>query len=226
LEENIRTREARNKKIIITGYDAAVKYLVEVAKANSTKGPVRNEGIATIVLGRPAAGKSIISERIAHLRYAALIDSEKAKKIIPEYDNGLGVQAVHVESCDLSALVADRLIDDKANLVFPTVGTNLAYIRSLVQMLGRLGYQVDLVHVDVAPDEAFRRMIGLYKERLIALDYINAVGDKPRQTYYTIKREGLAHEAVEIDANGAVGEHVITDGADTKLAACLRPRRS
>jgi hypothetical protein len=86
----------------------------------------------------------------------------------------------------------------------------------------KAGYRIDLVHVNVAPDEAFRRMIGRYRERLIPLEYFNTVGDKPRQTYYVIKKEGLAHETVEIDANGPLGQHVITDGADTKLASFLR----
>jgi hypothetical protein len=67
-------------------------------------------------------------------------------------------------------------------------------------------------------------MISRHKERLIPLDYFNSIGDKPRQTYYMMKEEGLTHEAIEIDANGAPGRHVITDGADAELASYLRPK--
>jgi hypothetical protein len=175
------------------------------------------------VLGPPAAGKSTFSERIARERYAAIVDSDEAKKIIPEYDGGAGVNAVHAESSQLAKLVADRLYGEKANLVFPTVGIHFPAVRTLIKRLNRLGYQVDLVHVHVAPDEAFRRMIGRHKERLISLEFFNKVGDEPRRTYNLIRREGLAHEAIEIDANGAPGQHVITDGAHTQLASYLRP---
>jgi hypothetical protein len=207
----------------VEGYDAAVKYLVEGAKAFSTKGPVKNEGTATIVLGPPAAGKSTFSERLARERYAAIVDSDEAKKIIPEYDGGAGVNAVNAESSRLRDLVAGKLYDENANLVFPKVGADTVEIRRLIKTLDRRGYQVDLVHINVSPDEAFRRMIGRYKERLIPAEYLNKVGDRPRQTYYLLKKEGHVHEAVEIDANGAPGKHLITDGADTELASYLRP---
>jgi hypothetical protein len=32
----------------------------------------------------------------------------------------------------------------------------------------------------------------------------------------------LANETVEIDSNGAAGQHIITDGADTKLVSYFR----
>jgi predicted ABC-type ATPase len=175
---------------ILRGYDAAVKYLVAGAKAFSTKGPVRNEGIATIVLGPPAAGKSTFSERLARERYAAIVDPDEAKKVIPEYDNGIGANAVHMESGELAALVTERLTNQRANLVFPKVGADPRSIRQLIIDLKQEGYHVDLVHMNVAPDEAFRRMIGRYLKtgRLIDADYFRQVGDKPRQTYYLLKR--------------------------------------
>jgi predicted ABC-type ATPase len=199
--------------------------LVAGAKAFSTKGPVRNEGIATIVLGPPAAGKSTFSERLARERYAAIVDPDEAKKVIPEYDNGIGANAVHMESGELAALVTERLTNQRANLVFPKVGADPRSIRQLIIDLKQEGYHVDLVHMNVAPDEAFRRMIGRYLKtgRLIDADYFRQVGDKPRQTYYLLKREGVANEAVEIDANGALGEHIITDGGEAELASYLRP---
>jgi len=184
---------------------------------------VRNEGIATIVLGPPAAGKSTFSERLARERYAAIVDPDEGKKIIPEYDRGVGVNAVHAESSELAQLVADKLYDEKANLVFPRVGTDPAEMREFITGLNRLGYRVDLIYMNVALDEAFRRMIHRYRERLIPLEYFNMVGDRSRQTYYMMNREGLAHEAVEIDANGPPGQHVITDGAETEFASYLRP---
>jgi AAA domain len=207
----------------VEGYDAAVEYLVKGAKAFSTKGPVKNEGIATIVLGPPAAGKSTFSERLALERYSAIVDSDEAKKILPEYDGGAGVNTVHAESGALAQLVAKQLARSNANLVFPTVGADPNAIRQLAAALKGLGYRIDLVHVNVAPDEAFRRMIGRYRKRLIALEYFKEVGDRPRQTYYIAKGEGLAHETVEIDANGAPGQHVITEGAGTEPASYLRP---
>jgi Zeta toxin len=147
---------------IVRGYDAAVKYLVEGAKAFSTKGPVKNEGIATILLGPPAAGKSTFSEQLARKRYAAIVDSDEAKKIIKEYNGGSGANAVHVESGELAALVTELLMNENANLVFPRVGADPRSIRQLITDLKLQGYHVDLVLMNVAPDEAFRRMIRRY----------------------------------------------------------------
>jgi len=123
---------------------------------------VKNEGIATIVLGPPAAGKSMFSERLARERHAAIVDPDEAKKIIPEYDGGAGADAVHAESCELAGLVAKRLAKDKANLVFLRIGADPNSIRELISELNGLGYRVDLVHIRVERNEAFRRMIGRY----------------------------------------------------------------
>jgi adenylate kinase family enzyme/predicted nucleic acid-binding Zn-ribbon protein len=208
----------------LKGYQAAVDHLVVGAKAFSTHGPVENRGIATIVLGPPAAGKSTFAERLARERRSALVDADEAKKIIPEYEAGAGTSAVHEESSLLSGMMLKELVREDANIVFPKVGANANSIRELIVELKGLGYRVDLVHMNVAPDEAFRRMIGRYQRtgRMIASEYFAQVGDKPAQTYYMMKKEGLAHDAVEIDANGPPGQHVITDGAGTELAKYLQ----
>ena len=46
----------------VKGYDAAIERLTQGAKAFSSKGPVKAEREATIILGPPASGKSRLSE--------------------------------------------------------------------------------------------------------------------------------------------------------------------
>jgi Mrp family chromosome partitioning ATPase len=127
----------------VIGYDAARSRLYQGAKAFSTNGPVENGRVATIVIGPPAAGKSTISTQLARETRAAIVDTDEAKKVIPEYYGGIGQRAVHAESVELmwgQGGVADRLMKEGANLVVPRVGTDVGDIRRLVDALAKEGY--------------------------------------------------------------------------------------
>ena len=214
----------------VKGYDAAIERLTHGAKVFSSKGPVKAEREATIILGPPASGKSRLSETYARERNAAIVDSDEAKKVIPEYDNGAGTSAVHEESSDLmfgENGVLERLVDEGANLVLPKVGHSPGSIRQIIQGLKQEGYRVNLVNMNVEPAEAYRRMIGRFLKtgRVIGSDYFGAVGDKPTKTYYTLKGEGGLHEAADIDVNGPIGAERFIDGEGTSLERNLRSGR-
>ena len=192
----------------VQGFDKAIDRLEEGAKAFSKAGPVKNERRAIIVLGPPAAGKSTFAERFATERYAAIVDPDEAKKVIPEFQGGIGANAVHEESADMANAVLDHLLDEGSNLVIPKVGHSASGIRKLVQRLKRDGYQVDLVNIAVSYDNAFRRMIGRFIKtgRIINPEYVKAVGISPAETYRLLKQEGVADRYAEIDANGRAGD--------------------
>ncbi len=68
-------------------------------------------------------------------------------------------------------------------------------------------------------------MIGRYLEkgRLIDPEYFWNASGKTRDTYYTLKKEGILHDSAEIDANGPPGHLAVADG-DGPLAELFRVR--
>lgn len=192
----------------VVGYDNAITRLTEDAKAFSTNGPVKAERVVTILLGPPAAGKSTHAEKIAAARFAAIVDPDEAKNVIPEMDGGIGANAVHEESAEMAADILYRLTQEGANMVIPKVGGSPDGIRKLVLSMKRQGYRVNLVSMNVTYENAFRRMIGrfLSKGRLINPEYVAEVGVKPTTTYWTLREEGVADGYAEIDGNGPLGQ--------------------
>ena len=167
-------------------------------------GSLRRERKAVIVLGPPAAGKSTIANPIARKMGAAIVDSDEAKKILPEYRGGIGANAVHEESSFLADLLFKDLMEDGDNLVIPKVGGKLDSIERTIAKLREKGYEVDVVDMKVGAEEALRRMIGRFisKGRLINPEYVREVGNNPGKTYDTIKKRGLADGYGRIDNEG------------------------
>lgn len=207
----------------VQGWDNAVARLTDQAKAFSTAGPVENGRHVVIVLGPPAAGKSTVSEPLARSLHAALVDADEAKKIIPEYRNGLGSSAVHEESSELAKDVFKNLVRDGANIVLPKVGHSYESIKGMVEALKKRGYRVDIAHVAATPEISGRRNIARFLEtgRLVEPEYITEVGDKPRDTAYMLK--GDVDDFV--DADTSKGQFEIVEGSGP-LADALRARRN
>ena len=207
----------------VTGYEQALPKLVDKAKSYSTKGPVKQEREATIVLGPPAAGKSRLSERLASEKHAAIADPDDVKMTLPEYAGGLGSTAVHEESAKIAGNVLHELVKNGDNIVLPRVGGKLESVKQYVDALHDAGYKVNMVNMTVEPHEAYRRMIGRFLKtgRIIGSDYFEGVGTKPRENFYAVKDEGKIHEAVDVDANGPAGSAKAVIGGDTELAKAL-----
>ena len=189
----------------VRGYPAAIKRLIAGARAFSTDGPVRRERRAVIVLGPPAAGKSTVAEGLARRLFAAIVDPDEAKKVLPEFRGGIGANAVHDESAALADQVYGRLLDTGDNLVLPKVGGKSATIAKLIGDLKAAGYRVDLVNMAVSYDNAFRRMVGRFLKtgRLINPAYVREVGEAPSATYMSLRDKGVADGYAELDNNGA-----------------------
>lgn len=200
----------------VVGYDAAIERLVENGRRFSTKGPVRTDRTAAIVIGPPAAGKSFIAEGLSAQRFAALVDADEAKKVLPEFEGGLGARAVHEESS--AVLMPEQLTRhmlEGENLVIPKVGADPASIRSMVKMLQDDGYTVDLINMAVDPGEAYRRMVLRFANtgRLIDPAYARSVADRPTSTYISLRKERIADGYANLDNNGPrdAGPRVLED---------------
>lgn len=195
----------------VTGLEPALDRWVEEAKTLAwrelgiTPEPLQSGAREVIiVLGPPAAGKSTIANEIAVARKAAILDSDEIKKTLPEFNGGIGANAVHEESSDLVGLVEADLMAEGFNAVVPKVGASAASIEATVARWKAAGYSVDLVNMAVTKETAYSRMIGRFVEqgRLIAPDYVDHVGDKPSATFRELQQKGIADGYAEIDFNG------------------------
>lgn len=191
----------------VVGYGAAIDRLVEKAKSYSTASAVAMDRQAIIVLGPPAAGKSTLSEGFARDFGMAIPDPDDAKVVIPEYQGGVGTNAVHEESSILARRVQQSLVDQGFNLVIPTVGDNASKVIERIQKLRKAKYTVHLVDLSVEPNEAFRRMISRFLKtgRLVAVDYAKSIGTSPSDAYIQIKKENVADGYTQYDGNGPFG---------------------
>lgn len=155
------------------------------------KGAKKKEGKVWLVLGMPASGKSTISDPIMEREGALLIDSDEAKKMLPEFSNGLLAGAVHEESSDIATNVMERAITNHDNIVWPLVGKTRSSIDEKVQRFKEAGYEVNLVYVDLPIEKAIERTKARFRHtgRLVPPRYLQSVGLKPRENYDKIKIE-------------------------------------
>lgn len=155
-----------------------------------------------------AAGKSTSAEEIARQGGYAIADSDDAKKIIPEFDSGVGASAVHEESSYMGEAVVDQLLNSGANVILPLVGAKPASIERRIQILKDAGYSVTVDLVDVHEDEAARRMAAraLSSGRHIASGYFMSIGNNPEKTYEHLKKTHADLAYGRINGNGGPRE--------------------
>ena len=229
-----RGEEARK----VIGYEDAVDELYESSKklgwtddGFEYPGPAsRGAGkpVAIFVMGPPASGKSSISNPIARKYNATIIDPDEAKKMLPEYQGGVGANAVHRESVSLAEMMQELAIAEGDNLVIPQVGHNADKMRAKIKRLQEAGYKVQLLDVAVPAEEAAIRMFRRFGAtgRILPVEKLNMVGNRPSKTYDLLREEGAADGYTRID--NSVGERdfkpVIEDdaglleGTDIRLA--------
>ena len=229
----------------VIGYDDAIDRLYDQSKSLAWTddglpypGPATRTGdkTAVIVLGPPASGKSSISNPIARKYDATIIDSDEAKKLLPEYAGGVGANAVHAESKAIIKQMEDIAIDEGDNLVIPTVGENADKIRARVERYRNAGYNVQIVDVQVPAEEAAIRMFRrFYKTgRMIPTDYLNKVGNKPSATYDILREEGIADGYTRLDNTVAIDQPKpvledtggLLEGTEIRLRGGGRNRRN
>ncbi len=151
---------------------------------------------ADIVIGLPAAGKSsVLVDPLSRQHHSRVIDSDMAKLELPEYDNGMGANAVHRESQDIIADLLERATFNGDNIVYPIVGGGdpEKLIRK-IQDLRAEGYSVYL-HLNELPNgKAIGRALNRYVEegRYLSPALVYGYGDTPTQNFEKIiQTEGL-----------------------------------
>jgi len=210
-----------NGETKIVGYDDAIRRFFKDAQTLAYRElglppePVATDGLAVILLGPPAAGKSTLANPIAARLKAAIPDSDEIKKTLPEFDGGIGAAAVHAESSAMAKEMVAAALPTKTNMVIPKVGEDAASIKKLHKQLKDAGYKIILMDMGVTYENALVRMFRRFvsKGRMIGKSYMQSIGDRPTQTYYSLKEEGLFDGYVAIDNNGGrdVGPRIIED---------------
>jgi len=161
---------------------------------------------AIILIGAPASGKSSIANKIARKTKSAIVDSDEVKKSLPEYQDGLGGNALHLESKVIAEEILDESMKKGNNIITPIVGHTSTKVTKLQKRFKDQGYSVQLMYMDVKPEKVFNRMINRFigTGRLIMPEYVLGIGNKPKITYNELK--GKFDDFAEIDNNQAIGE--------------------
>lgn len=165
------------------------KKIIELLYGNGAKNKERK---AFIVIGLPASGKSSsVAEPLAQRYGALLIDSDEAKKHLPEYSDGLLASAVHEESSNIADKVQKHAMEIGDNIVLPLVGNTEEKLRKRIENLKEYGYYVEMHLVNLPLEKAVNRSIGRFvnENRVVPLDYIRSVGLHPKENFDKIKIE-------------------------------------
>lgn len=157
-------------------------------------GEVKQERIAHIVIGPPAGGKSsVFANPLSQELKARIIDSDEAKKLLPEFEGGLGAGKVHEESSDIAnGMVLPEAIKRGDNIVLPIVGKTQNSVEKHLKALKEGGYKVYLdlneVGADASQQRAFLRFLNT--GRFLSFNYLQSIGNKPLDTYNYYKQNG------------------------------------
>ena len=143
-----------------------------------------------IVIGLPASGKSsALVEPISEMYHSRIIDSDEAKKLLPEYNDGWGAGIVHKES----QLIADRqfkaAVRNGENITYPRVGGDCDELTDIIAAVQKQGYSVYIHFNELDRNKALGRMINRFLEtgRYIKPELVTKYGNGISATYETLK---------------------------------------
>ena len=158
---------------------------------------------AFVLIGLPASGKSSIANVISDNFNALIVDSDYAKRKLPEFSlYKWGATVVHEESAEIVSgfpnnpngieSVYNYALSKNYNIVIPKIGQDAYSIVALVKSLRELGYECHLTLVSLLKRESTIRAIHrFYKtKRYVPLGLIfDGYGNDPCLTYHLIRNK-------------------------------------
>lgn len=167
------------------------------------KSGTKQKSQAFLVTGLPASGKSSIAVQIAEKGGAVILDSDFAKRKLPEYKYyEFGGTLVHEESdslifgyggadkpTDFSCLL-EKCAEIKNNICIPKIGYDSKSLLQLCQGLKRYAYEIHFILVSLDRRLATIRALKRYlkTKRYIPLGLIfDGYGNDPDIAYYKLK---------------------------------------
>lgn len=158
---------------------------------------------AFLLTGLPASGKSTIANKIADDYGAIIVDSDYAKRKLPEFKkHKYGATVVHKESSQITMgfkidnpdhieSLYEKCIINNNNIVIPTIGESAKDIINIANILkNKNSYDVHLILVSLPRREATIRAIQRYNKtkRYVPLGLIfDGYGNDPTMTYYFLR---------------------------------------
>jgi len=162
----------------------------------------RQEANAYIITGLPASGKSGIANKIAEQTGSIVLDSDYAKRKLPEFNClPFGATLVHEESDEIIfgksqvsgyKSVFENVSEFNINIVIPKIGHNYSSLEALIDTLKKENYNVHLTLVELDRKKATRRALDRFikTNRYVPLAVIfDSYSNNPTVTYYRIITE-------------------------------------
>jgi Zeta toxin. len=122
----------------------------------------------------PASGKSFLANRVCDKTGSLLLDSDYAKRKLPEYwTRRNGASLVHKESQVIvmgdpadkhASSVFTYGLSQNFNMVYPCIGNKLLEIVDLSERIKKFGYKSHLILVELDRLKATRRAYNRYKD--------------------------------------------------------------
>lgn len=156
----------------------------------SLTGEIRREKRLDIVIGLPASGKSsALVEPISEMYHSRIIDSDEAKKLLPEYNGGWGAGIVHKESQLISDRQFKAAVRKGENITYPRVGGDCDELTDIIAAVKKQGYSVYIHFNELDRNKALGRMINRFLEtgRYIKPELVTKYGNGISATYETLK---------------------------------------
>lgn len=165
------------------------------------KSPPQSKKTAFIVTGLPASGKSTIINTLSDNIGAFVIDSDYAKRKLPEFDCDDGANLVHDESqlitmgmpstpYEHEPNLMDYCISKGFNMIIPKIGYTHKGVEKLRDYLNKLGYEVHLTLVSLERQKSTRRALFRYldTDRYVPLSLIfDCYANDPILSYHRTK---------------------------------------
>jgi hypothetical protein len=164
---------------------------------------IKSEKQAFLIIGLPASGKSGIAEAIAEDYGGIIIDSDYAKRKLPEYKSHYySSSIVHNESSNITfgfsipnphniKSLYEVAVEEKNNIIIPRIGQNpQSIINSAIALKENKGYDVHLILVSLSKRDATIRAVYRYAEtgRYVPLGMIfDGYGNDPALCYYYLR---------------------------------------
>ena len=156
---------------------------------------------AYIIIGPPASGKSSIANKVAEEYGAFILDSDYAKRKLPEFEDSLlGATVVHDESNEIMfgnekssgyPSVLELATSHNCNLVIPKVGGKLEELKKFIKILQAYDYEIHITLVYLDREAATRRALYRFIQtnRYVSLAYVfDICGNNPVVSYFFLKK--------------------------------------
>lgn len=192
------TIELSNRAGIQKGvFDRLQNYGSAVTKSDGTvslSGEIQCDRRLDIVIGLPASGKSsAVVEPVSEMYKSRIVDSDEAKKLLPEFNDGWGAGVVHKESQLISERQLSAAMKKGENITYPRVGGDATEMLNIIAAAKKQGYSVYIHFNELDRNKALGRMLNRFLEtgRYLKPELITRFGNNISNTFEQIKSTKL-----------------------------------